>query len=153
MRHCIQINIKEMNLKDVTNPTYGRGMEADNIKTEMCKNWIELGSCSYGIKCRFAHGKKELVKRVNVHHKYKSKPCLNFHTQMFCPYGNRCLFQHDERTIKDVSRSYYVILLKYPELGERIGKRPPRLPIFIELTGMVNKDTQRFTVTSNMINY
>lgn len=27
----------------------------------MCKNFEEMGKCNYGKKCRFAHGKHELV--------------------------------------------------------------------------------------------
>lgn len=30
-------------------------------KTELCKTFSELGYCNYGQKCRFAHGKHELV--------------------------------------------------------------------------------------------
>lgn len=36
-----------------TNPT--------KHKTELCNTFSELGYCNYGDKCRFAHGKEELV--------------------------------------------------------------------------------------------
>ena len=36
---------------------------AKRFKTELCKNWIENGSCRYGKKCQFAHGQEEL--RIN----------------------------------------------------------------------------------------
>jgi hypothetical protein len=68
-------------------------------KTEMCKNWIETGHCNYGAKCRFAHGKNELMNKVSQNDKYKSKLCFSFHKNSYCPYGNRCLFIHDERTL------------------------------------------------------
>ena len=32
-------------------------------KFEMCKNWKEKGTCRYGEKCLFAHGKHELTLR------------------------------------------------------------------------------------------
>lgn len=35
--------------------------EEGKYKTEMCKNWIESGNCHYDVKCRFAHGKTELI--------------------------------------------------------------------------------------------
>lgn len=35
--------------------------EEAKYKTEMCKNWVETGKCNYGEKCKFAHGKNELV--------------------------------------------------------------------------------------------
>lgn len=44
------------------------------FKTEMCKNWIEIGTCRYGNKCQFAHGDQELINKLapsNI--KYKSK--------------------------------------------------------------------------------
>jgi hypothetical protein len=31
-------------------------VSAEKYKTEMCKNWIENGSCRYSKKCQFAHG-------------------------------------------------------------------------------------------------
>jgi len=33
--------------------------DADNnkYKKELCKNWLEKGSCRYGKLCQFAHGK------------------------------------------------------------------------------------------------
>ena len=30
-------------------------------KTELCKNWIEVGYCRYKNKCKFAHGQDEIV--------------------------------------------------------------------------------------------
>ena len=93
----------------------------------------ELG-CNYGAKCKFAHGKQELIEKPSTNSKYKSKLCTSFHTQMFCPYGNRCLFKHDERTIGQIASSYYNILLQFPELKPIICDRAPRLPVFVDLT-------------------
>ena len=39
-------------------------------KTELCKSWVETNFCPYGNKCRFAHGKNELVsKHINSSYK------------------------------------------------------------------------------------
>lgn len=35
--------------------------DEEKYKTELCKNFVSTGKCNYGKKCRFAHGKDELV--------------------------------------------------------------------------------------------
>ena len=79
-------------------------------KTEMCKTWVDTGVCPYGNKCRFAHGKHELVSKP-ITSCYKKKPCKSFETFGFCPYGSRCNFKHDERKLTDIPISYYYIQL------------------------------------------
>ena len=37
---------------------------SDLYKTEMCRNWVAVGRCSYGNKCRFAHGEHDVKDRV-----------------------------------------------------------------------------------------
>lgn len=36
------------------------GMNYSNFKTQLCKNWIREGKCSYDGKCSYAHGEHEL---------------------------------------------------------------------------------------------
>lgn len=62
-------------------------------KTELCRSFVETGSCRYGSKCQFAHGRKEL-RPVLRHPKYKTEICKTFHTIGTCPYGTRCRFIH-----------------------------------------------------------
>jgi hypothetical protein len=64
-------------------------------KTELCRSFEETGSCRYGLKCQFAHGRSEL-RHVNRHPKYKTEVCKTFHTIGTCPYGKRCRFIHIE---------------------------------------------------------
>ena len=33
-------------------------------KTELCKKFQNTGHCPYGFKCRFAHGKDELITKT-----------------------------------------------------------------------------------------
>ena len=75
------------------------GRLSDNLKykTEMCKNWIETGTCSYEMKCKYAHGYVEIKDRLILNNKYRSKPCFEFHRNLYCPYGVRCLFYHNEK--------------------------------------------------------
>ncbi|KAI8149450.1 hypothetical protein BJV82DRAFT_504938 [Fennellomyces sp. T-0311] len=64
-------------------------------KTEMCRNWTEMGHCRYGKKCRFAHGDQEL-RTVQRHARYKTEICRTYHMTGTCLYGVRCTFIHDE---------------------------------------------------------
>ena len=88
-------------------------VDKTKYKTEMCKNWIEVGQCRYGNKCQFAHGDHELMGKappVN-NNKYKSKTCSTFNEKLYCPYGQRCLFKHEDRNFEEVKSLYYVHLL------------------------------------------
>jgi hypothetical protein len=38
-------------------------IDNSKYKTEMCKNWLTMGYCNYGKKCKFAHGNNELEKK------------------------------------------------------------------------------------------
>jgi len=62
-------------------------------KTELCQSWIGTGTCRYGIKCQYAHGKEE-IRAVIRHPKYKTEICKTFSTTGQCPYGKRCRFVH-----------------------------------------------------------
>mmetsp|Transcript_3031 Transcript_3031/g.3603 ORF Transcript_3031/g.3603 Transcript_3031/m.3603 type:complete len:352 (-) Transcript_3031:32-1087(-) len=69
-------------------------IQSQNLyKTELCRSFEETGSCRYGAKCQFAHGKAEL-RPVMRHPKYKTEVCKTFHTIGTCPYGKRCRFIH-----------------------------------------------------------
>ncbi|RCH86007.1 hypothetical protein CU098_003545 [Rhizopus stolonifer] len=68
-------------------------------KTEMCRNWQEIGTCRYGHKCRFAHGQEEL-RYIQRSPKYKTQICRTFHLTGTCLYGVRCVFIHDEPSTK-----------------------------------------------------
>ncbi|KAJ4458176.1 hypothetical protein PAPYR_6136 [Paratrimastix pyriformis] len=64
-------------------------------KTELCRNYMELGHCEYGDKCEFAHGLDDLIATGPRHPCYRTRPCHSFHSpEMVCYYGTRCRFQH-----------------------------------------------------------
>ena len=81
-----------------------------NYKTELCKKFQAIGSCPYGSKCRFAHGKEELITKLQGAN-YKKEKCKSFYEKGYCLYGSRCLFQHDERKFKDINYSFIYIRL------------------------------------------
>lgn len=85
-------------------------------KTELCKTYSEKGFCPYGFKCRFAHGKNELIqKKVNCK-LYKQKECHSFFSNHYCNYGSRCHFKHDERTVQEINIDYFNNILNYVSL-------------------------------------
>ena len=53
-----------------------------------------MGFCYYGDKCRFAHGKQELVK-LTVNQKTKNRKCNGYWRRGYCNYGARCQFGHE----------------------------------------------------------
>lgn len=73
----------------VNNPLY---------KTEVCRSWEEFGTCRYGSKCQFAHGREEL-RPVQRHPKYKTEMCRTFASTGTCPYGTRCRFIHQSAAL------------------------------------------------------
>ena len=95
------------------------GIDHTKYKTEICKNWIEIGNCRYGKKCQFAHGTIDKVDTTLLNSaigagrsdKYKSKECVGFFTNSWCSYGSRCLFKHECRPFSEVHHYYYATLM------------------------------------------
>jgi hypothetical protein len=123
-------------------------IEAENkldpkYKTELCKKFQNTGQCPYGYKCRFAHGKDELISK-NQGKNYKKRLCKSFYEKGYCPYGSRCNFRHFEKSLSEINISYYyfqLFLLKkyYNRSSENflhsIGSNliNDRLPVFKSL--------------------
>ncbi|CAO3671569.1 unnamed protein product [Rhizopus stolonifer] len=84
-----QQKVQKINTKDVT-----------LYKTELCRNWIELGACRYGDKCRYAHGEEEM-RSLRRHARYKTEICRSYHSDGTCPYGTRCTYIHDLDSIPE----------------------------------------------------
>jgi len=98
-------------------------------KTELCRPFEENGTCRYGSKCQFAHGKAEL-RSVVRHPKYKTDLCRTFHTTGLCPYGPRCHFIHNDderRAAESSSEQMRQQLVAAQELGRRSTSIQPGL--------------------------
>lgn len=116
------------------------------FKTEMCKNWEKTQSCPYFDKCRFAHGKHELMKKESHSDpNYRFRDCLSFFKYGSCNYGRRCMFKHDERKInestsmKDLS---LLLKLKNPEVPTK------RLSVFEEISSQPQNNKLRESTSS-----
>uniref|UniRef100_A0A0N4Z6V8 Zinc finger protein LEE1 n=1 Tax=Parastrongyloides trichosuri TaxID=131310 RepID=A0A0N4Z6V8_PARTI len=72
-------------------------------KTSLCVSFRISGNCSFGDKCRFAHGLDELKPPPERHPKYKTQLCDKFSSTGICPYGSRCQFIHATKTGEVVS--------------------------------------------------
>ena len=118
-------------------------------KTELCKKFQSTGQCPYGYKCRFAHGKEELVSKsqgVN----YKKKPCKTFNDKGYCPYGSRCSFRHDERKFSDINFSFFYLQLF---LFKKYNFLPSRKNFYLNQSNLLNDRLDVFkTITQNCLN-
>jgi len=83
-------------------------------KTELCLSWAETGTCRYGPKCQFAHGKHEL-RPVLRHPKYKTEICKTFNSTGQCPYGKRCRFVHQLYELRSPSTALEPDMTVVPE--------------------------------------
>jgi len=104
------------------------------FKTELCQSWRETGSCRYGPKCQFAHGKDEL-RPVIRHPKYKTEICKTFSTSGQCPYGKRCRFVHQYNEFRPDNESEEEITqlqLKLQEINLSLAPDPV-FPVDISL--------------------
>lgn len=120
-------------------------------KTEICKKFQTTGKCPYGEKCRFAHGKQELITKQQGKN-YKKRPCKSFFEKGYCPYGSRCNFQHYEKSFNEINFSFYYfqlfLLTKYENnrpsrnFLHSIGSKliNDRLPIFKSITKNLSDD-------------
>lgn len=104
-------------------------------KTELCKKFQSTGKCPYGYKCRFAHGKEELISKTQGIN-YKKKPCKTFNEKGYCPYGSRCSFRHDERKFSEISFSYFYLQLF---LFKKYNFLPLRRNHYSNKTNLLNK--------------
>jgi len=113
----------DLSLNDLSGDSSLEDDTAQNLyKTELCRSFEETGTCRYGMKCQFAHGKAEL-RVLSRHPKYKTEVCKTFHTIGTCPYGKRCRFIHIEAPVPSQSPS-----VKLPPKVET--KAPTKSPVF-----------------------
>ena len=81
-------------------------LEETRFKTNICRNIMDRGYCSYGDHCQFAHGTDEM-RRLEQDSKYKTKRCQRYWSSVGgCPYGPRCKFLHYEDQSQSELRSY-----------------------------------------------
>ncbi|XP_053577695.1 mRNA decay activator protein ZFP36 [Bombina bombina] len=92
-------------------------------KTELCRTFSETGSCKYGVKCQFAHGKSEL-REPNRHPKYKTELCHKYYIYGECPYGSRCNFIHHPAE-QGMTQQLLRQSLSYSGVPTRRGSPPP----------------------------
>ena len=101
--------------------------QKDKVKSSLCRNYSEFGSCPYGNKCQFAHGLEELRCKVDEN-SYKTKPCNPFKRKGYCLFGFRCNFSHSseehscERETESLKSFRDIIYEGKTAQGSRLGK-------------------------------
>ena len=128
---------------------FSSSFRVESVTRTRIASWQYCGNhFLYGFKCRFAHGKEELIIKSQGLN-YKKKPCKTFNEKGYCPYGSRCSFRHDERKFSELCFSYYYLqlfLLKnsnfYPSINYLNQKGSKlingRLPVFETFTQNLN---------------
>ena len=132
LRKYIQL---EKNFLALQNQMHEMKQMNSNYKTELCKKYQARGYCPYGRKCRFAHGKGELITKIQGAN-YKKEKCKSFFERGYCPYGSRCQFQHDERKFQDMNISYFFLQLF---LFKYFGFLKSKSYYFKKNTSLINK--------------
>jgi hypothetical protein len=111
-------------------------------KTELCKYFEINGSCKYGDKCAYAHGKENLRSKVTNSTAYRTRKCIQFFEYGYCPYGSRCQFKHQLQS--NIINNPYDRKMTYKKILDTISKLEnvdnikkligkPRLSIFKEI--------------------
>lgn len=61
----LMLRLVELNKKTIIKNIIEEENKFDpKYKTELCKKFQNTGHCPYGFKCRFAHGKEELITKT-----------------------------------------------------------------------------------------
>ena len=114
-----------------TPPSHSSIINTALYKTELCRSYLETGTCRYGAKCQFAHGEHEL-RPVQRHPRYKTEVCQTFQLYGTCKYGSRCRFIHPhtaESALSNETATPVAFNFAEPENDE-----DDRLPVFQQLS-------------------
>lgn len=71
----------------------GKGKFNPLYKTELCRNWTEMGNCRYGRTCQFAHGRSEM-RPGSRNCQSKSKICVAW-LNGTCTFGSKCCYARE----------------------------------------------------------
>ncbi|KAL4460911.1 hypothetical protein ABPG74_016383 [Tetrahymena malaccensis] len=101
-------------------------IQKERYKTELCRNFQIHGSCNYGKKCQYAHGRHELQQKPErkTNQYYKTRPCKEFFNSLTCPYGQRCKYNHDTRSLNEIIKpnTFYqkkLVTMSTPETSKQ----------------------------------
>jgi len=100
-------------------------------KTELCNHWTLTSTCTFEDKCYFAHGIRELKKRVRVGN-FKSQPCVDCpRDNSQCEFGSRCNYCHPGEAIRKALGSSYYDVDYYIKLKKEFSKNDYPYGIFL----------------------
>jgi len=85
-------------------------------KTELCTHFTLTSTCLFNEKCFFAHGIRELKKRVRVGN-FKTQPCVDCPREKSrCMFGSRCNYCHPGEALRRTVGSAYYDVNYYKKL-------------------------------------
>jgi len=100
-------------------------------KTELCTHWMLTSNCTFKDKCYFAHGIRQLRKRVRPCN-FKTKPCVACpQKEGQCLFGSRCNYCHPGEAIRRAVRSTYFDIDYYKRLKEEFKDNEYPFGIFV----------------------
>ena len=127
-------------------------------KTMLCKHFQSPKGCSFGDKCQFAHGMKELrtpngvnpmMAMNNPEHKkgpntqnYKIVKCKYWEKDGTCRYGTLCTFAHGDNELRTKSDNMMMGNMN------SMGNQSPMYPM-----GMMGFDPNMAMMMQNMMQY
>ena len=138
-------------IKIIYNLNNKQGPSNPRYKTTLCKHFDTPQGCSYGDKCQFAHGKKELRmnnaqgfpqmnlggnanKNQNNILNYKIVKCKNYEKDGTCKYGNHCTFAHGDKELRNKTENLYQ--MNNNPMMMPVGGIPVMMPTGMEMGQM-----------------
>ena len=90
-------------------------------KTELCRQYIDIGHCDYAEKCLFAHGKNELKELP----KYR-RICVSW-ANGYCQFGSNCMFMHHDGRPTNVTDSHHRRISPNGHSQDHVSHRPSKM--------------------------
>ncbi|KAJ6218926.1 hypothetical protein RDWZM_004738 [Blomia tropicalis] len=97
-------------------------MESHTLyKTELCRQYIDIGHCDYAEKCLFAHGKNELKELP----KYR-RICVSW-ANGYCQFGSNCMFMHHDGRPTNATDSHHRRISPNGHSQDYVSHRPSKM--------------------------
>ena len=88
--------------------SYDSSRDTSSRPAQLCNQWNENGTCTFGDRCRFSHG-EEYTRSVRPSGNTsgdtsRSQACYAYAENGTCQYGDRCRFTHGDEMTSGANR-------------------------------------------------